>query len=134
MLYIEKIFAERGITAELQTYLPLVPNGNNFKRPCKLRANEGERRAALSRLIGIQDRIFMTIGREMPVYAVAEEDLDRENSEKTSAVHFLRFELTDSMKHSVLTGTRSCWAATPRYPRRAARASGRNCHRAVRGS
>jgi hypothetical protein len=105
MLYIEKIFDEDGITAELQTYLPLVPDGNNFKATMQIEyANESERRAALSRLIGIQDRIFMTIGRETPIYAVADEDLVRENSEKTSAVHFLRFELTDSMKHSIFTG------------------------------
>ena len=106
MLHIEKIFDEEGITAELQAYLPLVPDGNNFKATMQIEyENEAERRAALSRLIGIQDRIFMAIGNEPPIYAIADEDLDRENSEKTSAVHFLRFELTDSARHSFLTGS-----------------------------
>jgi len=105
MLHIEKIFDEEGIAAELQAYLPLVPDGNNFKATMQIEyENESERRAALSRLIGIQDRVFLTIGSEAPIYAVADEDLDRENSEKTSAVHFLRFELTDSAKHSIFTG------------------------------
>jgi hypothetical protein len=105
MLHIEKIFDEEGITAELETYLPLVPDGNNFKATMQIEyENEAERRAALSRLIGIQDRIFMRVGSEPPIYGIADEDLDRENSEKTSAVHFLRFELTDSMRGAVFTG------------------------------
>lgn len=118
MLYIEKIFDEDGITAELQTYLPLVPDGNNFKATMQIEyANERERRTALSRLIGIQDRIFMTIGSETPVYGIADEDLDRENSEKTSAVHFLRFELTDSMKRFFLTGSSLLLGCDhPRHP------------------
>jgi hypothetical protein len=105
MLHIEKIFDEEGITAELEAYLPLVPDGNNFKATMQIEyENEAERRAALSRLVGIQDRVFMSVGNDAPVYAIADEDLDRENSEKTSAVHFLRFELTDSMKRSIFTG------------------------------
>jgi hypothetical protein len=105
MLHIEKIFHEEGIAAESGTYLPLVPDGNNFNVPMQIEyENEIERRAALARLVGIQDRLFMQAGNEAPLYAMADGDLPRENSEKTSAVHFLRFELTDSMKHFFLTG------------------------------
>lgn len=105
MLHIEKIFDEQGIDAELAAYLPLVPDGNNFKATMQIEyENEVERRAALSRLIGIENRVFMLIGYEAHVYAIADEDLPRENSEKTSAVHFLRFELTDSMKQALLAG------------------------------
>lgn len=105
MLHIEKIFDEAGIAAELEAYLPLVPDGSNFKATMQIEyENETERRAALGRLIGIEDRVFLRIGEEPPVYAVADEDLERENSEKTSAVHFLRFELTDSMKKNLRAG------------------------------
>ena len=118
MLNIEQIFDEEGITAELETYLPLVPDGNNFKATMQIEyENEAERRAALSRLIGIQDRIFMRVGGETPVYGIADEDLDRENSEKTSAVHFLRFELTDSMRRYIFTGaTLLLGCDHPHYP------------------
>lgn len=105
MLHIEKIFDEAGIAAELEAYLPLVPDGGNFKATMQIEyENETERRAALGRLIGIEDRIFIRVGDEAPVYAIADEDLARENSEKTSAVHFLRFELTDSMKKNLRAG------------------------------
>ncbi|CAB3681117.1 DUF3501 family protein [Trinickia soli] len=118
MLHIEKIFDEEGIDAELAAYLPLVPDGNNFKATMQIEyEKEVERRAALSRLIGIEDRIFMLIGYETPVYAVADEDLPRENSEKTSAVHFLRFELTDSMKQALRAGTPLLLGCDhPQYP------------------
>jgi hypothetical protein len=105
MLHIEKIFDEAGIAAELEAYLPLVPDGGNFKATMQIEyENETERRAALGRLIGIERRIFIRVGDEAPVYAIADEDLARENSEKTSAVHFLRFELTDSMKKNLRAG------------------------------
>lgn len=105
MLHIEKIFDEAGIDAELEAYLPLVPDGGNFKATMQIEyENETERRAALGRLIGIEDRVFIQVGEEAPVYAIADEDLERENSEKTSAVHFLRFELTDSMKKNLRAG------------------------------
>ena len=99
MLHIEKIFDEEGITSELQAYLPLVPDGSNLKATMQIEyENEAERRAALARLIGIADRVYIRVGAEPAVYARADEDVERENSEKTSAVHFLCFELTDSMK------------------------------------
>ncbi|KWR87577.1 DUF3501 family protein [Cupriavidus sp. IDO] len=99
MLHIEKIFDEAGIQAELDAYLPLVPDGSNLKATMQIEyAHEAERRAALGRLIGIEDRVFIEVEGEPPVYAIADEDLERENEEKTSAVHFVRFELTDAMK------------------------------------
>ncbi len=118
MLHIEKIFDDAGIAAELEAYLPLVPEGSNFKVTMQIEyENETERRAALGRLIGIEDQVFLRVGEEPPVYAVADEDLERENSEKTSAVHFLRFELTDSMKKNLRAGaplTLGC--DHPNYP------------------
>ncbi|HVW50328.1 MAG TPA: DUF3501 family protein [Trinickia sp.] len=105
MLHIEKIFDEEGIAAELAAYLPLVPDGSNFKATMQIEyENEAERRAALARLIGVERRVFMRIGDEPPVYAIADEDLPRDNSEKTSAVHFLRFELTDSLRRAAKAG------------------------------
>lgn len=105
MLQIEKIFDEEGIAAELAAYLPLVPDGNNFKATMQIEyENEAERRAALARLIGIERRVYVRIGSEAPVYAIADEDLPRDNSEKTSAVHFLRFELTDRSKLAAQAG------------------------------
>jgi hypothetical protein len=105
MLHIEKIFDEDGIQGELEAYLPLVPDGSNLKATIQLEyENEVERRAALARLIGIEDRVFVQVEGEAPVYAIADEDLDRENNEKTSAVHFARFELTPAMKARLRDG------------------------------
>jgi hypothetical protein len=105
MLHIEKIFDEDGIQGELEAYLPLVPDGSNLKATIQLEyENEVERRAALARLIGIEDRVFIQVEGEAPIYAIADEDLDRENNEKTSAVHFARFELTPAMKARLRDG------------------------------
>src|SRR5258705_8155931 len=99
MLHIEKIFDEDGIQGELEAYLPLVPDGSNFKATMQIEyENEIERRAALARLIGIEDSVFLKVDGEAPVYAIADEDLERENNEKTSAVPFLRFELATAMQ------------------------------------
>ncbi|APR40110.1 DUF3501 family protein [Paraburkholderia sp. SOS3] len=105
MLHIEKIFDEDGIQGELEAYLPLVPDGSNLKATIQIEyENEVERRAALARLIGIEDRVFVQVEGDAPVYAIADEDLDRENDEKTSAVHFARFELTSAMKARLRDG------------------------------
>jgi hypothetical protein len=105
MLHIEKIFDEEGIQAELDAYLPLVPDGSNLKATMQIEyENEIERRAALGRLIGIEDRVFIQVEGEPPAYAIADEDLERENDEKTSAVHFVRFELTPAMKARLRDG------------------------------
>jgi len=105
MLHIEKIFDDEGIQAELDTYLPLVPDGSNLKATMQIEyENEIERRAALGRLIDIEDRVFIQVEGEPPAYAIADEDLERENDEKTSAVHFVRFELTPAMKTRLRDG------------------------------
>jgi len=105
MLHIEKIFDEAGIQGELEAYAPLVPDGSNLKATMQIEyTNEIERRAALGRLIGIEDRVFIEVHGEPPVYAIADEDLDRENEVKTSAVHFVRFEFTDGMMARLRAG------------------------------
>ncbi|MFX1674377.1 DUF3501 family protein [Paraburkholderia sp. A2WS-5] len=105
MLHIEKIFEEDGIQGELDAYLPLVPDGSNLKATMQIEyENEIERRAALARLIGIEDRVFLQVEGESPVYAIADEDLERDNAEKTSAVHFVRFEFTPQMKKRLRDG------------------------------
>jgi hypothetical protein len=105
MLHIEKIFDEDGIQGELAAYLPLVPDGGNLKATLQLEyESEVERRAALARLIGIEDKVFVQVDGEPPVYAIADEDLERENAEKTSAVHFVRFELSPQMKTRLREG------------------------------
>ena len=105
MLHIEKIFDEEGIQGEMNAYLPLVPDGSNLKATMQIEyENEIERQAALKRLIGIEDRVFLQVEGEPPVYAIADEDLERENEQKTSAVHFVRFELTPAMKAKLRDG------------------------------
>jgi len=118
MLHIEKIFDEDGILGEMNAYLPLVPDGSNLKATMQIEyENEIERRAALGRLIGIEDRVFVQVDGEPPVYAIADEDLDRENNEKTSAVHFVRFELTPQMKSKLKQGAGlSMGCDHPNYP------------------
>ena len=93
MLHIEKIFDEEGIQSEIDAYAPLVPDGGNWKATMLIEyPDPHERKRELARLIGIEDRMFVEVEGHPRVYAVADEDLDRENDEKTSAVHFLRFE------------------------------------------
>ena len=105
MLRIEKIFEEEGILAELDVYNALMPDGSNFKATMLIEyTNEVERRAALAKLIGIEDHVFIQVEGRSRVYAIADEDLERETAEKTSAVHFLRFELSDEMKSSLKNG------------------------------
>ena len=105
MLRIEKTFEEAGIQDELDAYNPLVPDGRNFKATMLLEyENVDERRAALARLKGIEDRVWVQVEGCPKVYAIADEDLSRENEQKTSAVHFLRFELTDEMASALKYG------------------------------
>ena len=95
MLRVEKIFEQQGIQDELDTYNPLIPDGSNWKATMLIEYPEPEQRQkALSLLVGIEDLVWMKIDNEDKVFAVADEDLDRSTSEKTSSVHFLRFELT----------------------------------------
>lgn len=98
MLYVERIFHEDEIMHELETYTPLIPDGHNWKATMLIEYPDPEVRAVkLASLIGIEDKVWVRIAEHTPVYAIADEDLERENSEKTSAVHFLRFELTPAM-------------------------------------
>lgn len=118
MLRIEKIFDEDGIQSELDAYNPLVPDGSNFKATMLIEYdNEIERKAALAKLIGIEDRLFIQVEGLDRVYAIADEDLDRENEEKTSAVHFVRFELTQAMKDALKSGAQMMLGCDhPNYP------------------
>ncbi len=98
MLRAEKIFDQAGIQEELDVYNTLIPDGKNWKATFMLEYSDIEvRQAALATLIGIEQKIWLQIGDNAKVYPIANEDLERETSEKTSAVHFLRFELTDTM-------------------------------------
>ncbi len=98
MLRIERIFEADGIDEELAAYNPLIPDGRNWKATFMVEFPEvDERKAMLKQLIGIEDKVYVQVGDLARVYAIADEDLDRSDGEKTSAVHFLRFELDDSM-------------------------------------
>jgi hypothetical protein len=105
MLRIEKIFEEEGIQSEIDAYAPLVPDGSNWKATLLIEYPDvNERRRELARLIGVQDRMFVEVEGHARVYAIADEDLPRDNEEKTSAVHFLRFEFTPTMRQAVKAG------------------------------
>ena len=105
MLRIEKVFEEDGILQEIEAYAPLVPDGSNWKATMLLEYPDiNERKRELARLIGVEDRMFVEVEGQARVYAIADEDLDRENDEKTSAVHFVRFELTPAMSAAVKAG------------------------------
>jgi hypothetical protein len=105
MLRIEKIFEEEGIQSEIDAYAPLVPDGGNWKATMLLEYPDvNERRRELARLIGVQDRMFVEAEGHARVYAIADEDLERDNEEKTSSVHFLRFELSPAMRQAVKAG------------------------------
>ena len=106
MLRVERIFEEAGIEEELGAYNPLVPDGRNLKATMLIEYEDvEERHAALARLKGIEDRTWVQVTGFDRVFAIADEDLERENEEKTSSVHFLRFELTaemaEALKHGV---------------------------------
>jgi hypothetical protein len=105
MLRVERIFEEQGIQDEIDAYNPLIPDGRNFKATMMIEYEDvNERKAALARLKGIEERTFVRVEGCAPVYAIADEDLDRETEEKTSSVHFLRFELTDEMVDALKYG------------------------------
>jgi hypothetical protein len=105
MLRIEKTFEEAGIQDELDAYNPLVPDGQNWKATMLVEYEDvEERRQALARLKGIEGRVWVQVEGQPRVYAIADEDLERENDEKTSAVHFLRFELTPPMIAALKAG------------------------------
>ena len=95
MLRIEKIFTGPEIEEELSAYVPLIPDGNNLKATFMIEYPDAEeRRVALTRMPGIEHKVWIQIGDGERVFAIANEDLDRSNDDKTAAVHFLRFEFT----------------------------------------
>ncbi len=105
MLRVEKIFEDEGIEQEIEVYAPLVPDGSNWKATMMIEYTDvNERKRELARLIGVEDRLFVEVEGHKRVYAIADEDLDRETDEKTSAVHFVRFELTPAMCAAVKAG------------------------------
>ena len=105
MLHIEKIFEEDGIRSEIDAYLPLVPDGSNWKATMLIEYTEvHERKRELARLVGVAERMFVEVEGHARVYAIADEDLERETDEKTSAVHFLRFEFDDAARAAVRAG------------------------------
>jgi hypothetical protein len=107
MLRAERIFEGEGIQEELDAYNPLVPDGSNWKATMMIEYPDvDERQRMLARLIGIEDRVWVQVEGRPRVYAIADEDLERENSEKTSAVHFLRFELEISAVQALKQGAR----------------------------
>jgi hypothetical protein len=117
MLRIEKIFEEDGILHELESYAPLVPDGRNLKATMLIEYEDvSVRRAALARLKGIERRVWIQVEGSPKVWPIADEDLERENDEKTSAVHFLRWELTEEMAAALKYGvTLSIGVDHPNY-------------------
>lgn len=105
MLRIEKIFEADGINEELEAYNPLIPDGSNWKATFMIEFPEAEiRQQMLTQLVGIEDRVYIQVADFDRVYAVADEDLERADEQKTSAVHFMRFELTPAMVTALKAG------------------------------
>ena len=105
MLRAERIFEGDGIQGEMDAYNPLIPDGRNWKVTLLLEFPDPLiRRTALERLIGVEDRCWVRVSEMDRVFAIADEDMERENDEKTSAVHFLRFELSASMVEAMKSG------------------------------
>ena len=105
MLRVERIFEEESIQDELEAYNPLVPDGRNLKATLMVEfPDPHERRKKLEEMIGIEDKVWVQVQTQDRVWAIADEDLDRENEEKTSSVHFLRFELSEDMATALKNG------------------------------
>ena len=105
MLRAERIFESEAIAEELEAYNPLIPDGTNLKATMMLEyTHVAERRTALERLKGIEDRVYLEVGGLGRVFAHADEDLERSDETKTSAVHFLRFELEPAMRAALRSG------------------------------
>ncbi|MCC5795417.1 MAG: DUF3501 family protein [Chromatiales bacterium] len=105
MLRVERLFEAEEIQSELDAYNPLIPDGSNWKATMMVEYPEvDERRAALARLVGIEDHVWLQVTGHDKVRPIADEDLDRTTADKTSAVHFLRFELTSAMVDALRAG------------------------------
>ena len=105
MLRIEKVFEADGINEELEAYNPLIPTGRNFKATFMIEyANATVRAAQLEKMVNIEDLVWMQVGEHDKVWSIADEDLERSNETKTSAVHFLRFQISDTMAQDLKAG------------------------------
>lgn len=105
MLRVERIFEPEGIADELNSYNPLIPDGSNLKATFMIEYPDvEERRRQLAKLVGIEDKVWIKIDGFEPVYAIADEDLERDTQDKTSSVHFLRFEFGDDMRQAATEG------------------------------
>jgi Protein of unknown function (DUF3501) len=105
MLHIEKIFDQEGIQSEIDAYAPLVPDGSNWKATMLIEYPDvHERKRELARLVGVENRMFVEVEGHARVYAIADEDLDRSTDEKTSAVHFVRFEFNAAQRAAIRAG------------------------------
>lgn len=106
MLRAERIFEQEGIQEELDAYNPLVPDGSNWKATMMIEYPDAEeRKVKLAELKGVENKVWVKVAGFEPVYAIADEDLERENEEKTSSVHFMRFELAPAMVVAAKGGT-----------------------------
>ncbi|MGV6818060.1 MAG: DUF3501 family protein [Thiotrichales bacterium] len=106
MLRVERIFEAEGIQEELDAYNPLIPDGSNWKATQMIEfADPAERAEKLAKLVGIDRQTWVRVGDMEKVYAISDEDLDRESEDKTSSVHFLRFELSEPMVAAVKSGS-----------------------------
>ena len=105
MLRIEKVFEADGINEELEAYNPMIPTGRNFKATFMIEYTDAEIRAAqLEKLVGIEDLVWMQVAGFDKVWSIADEDLERSTENKTSAVHFMRFEISDDMATALKAG------------------------------
>jgi hypothetical protein len=105
MLRIEKVFEADGINEELEAYNPMVPDGSNFKATFMIEYTDPVVRAAqLEKMVGIEDLMWMQVGEHDKIWSIADEDLERSTDTKTSAVHFLRFELGEAIATDLKTG------------------------------
>ncbi len=105
MLRIEKTFEEKGIQDELDAYNPLIPDGRNFKCTMMIEYPDSEiRKIELRKLKGVEEKVYVQVEGREKVWAIADEDLERENDEKTSSVHFMRFELDEDMAAALKYG------------------------------
>jgi hypothetical protein len=115
MLRIEKVFETDGINEELEAYNPMVPTGRNFKATYMIEYTDPEVRAAqLEKMVGIEDLVWMQVGNFDKIWAIADEDLDRSTETKTSAVHFMRFEVSDDMAEALKNS--SSWTIGVLHP------------------
>ncbi|MDH5355744.1 MAG: DUF3501 family protein [Gammaproteobacteria bacterium] len=115
MLRIEKVFEAEGINEELEAYNPMIPTGRNFKATFMIEYTDVEVRAAqLAKMVGIEDLVWMQIEGYDKIWSVADEDLERSTEAKTSAVHFLRFEVSDDMADALKNGAK--WTIGVQHP------------------